>query len=120
MEGAPQTTGFGGPSAGLAEPHELTRPRPRAQQIPCRETLISHVRRIAVHVDEPNPGHFFWVLTEECDDESHWRELESADLSHAMWLDALHAGVRALEGYASDPRVGPRAPGEDENVDPVG
>jgi len=102
----------GGQSGGLAEPRE-TPPR-------CQEALISHVRRIAVHVDEPHPGHFFWVLTEECDDANLWRELESAPLSHDSWRDALHAGVRALEGYVPDPRVGPRQTGEDEDADPVG
>jgi hypothetical protein len=116
MAGALQKTGFGGPPTGLAEPEE---PRPRAR-ILGRETPISHVRRIAVHVDEPTPGHFFWVLMEECDDASHWTELESADLSHDTWLDALHAGVRALQGYALDARAGPRAPGENENANPVG
>jgi hypothetical protein len=116
MAGVLQKTAFGGQPTGLAEPDE---PRPRAR-VPCRETLISHVRRIAVYVDEPTPGHFFWVLTEECDDASHWTELESADLSYDMWLDALHAGVRALQGYALDARVGPRALGENENANPVG
>ncbi|MDQ0027698.1 hypothetical protein J2X90_005534 [Variovorax paradoxus] len=116
MAGVLQKTGFGGRPTGLAEPYE---PRPRARGR-CRETLISHVRRIAVHVDEPNPGHFFWVLTEECDDASHWIELESADLSYDTWLDALYAGVRALQGYAEDPRIGPRALGENEDSNPVG
>jgi hypothetical protein len=85
--------------------------RPTAGQSPCEETALSHVRRIAIYVDEPRPGHFFWVLAEECDDASYWRELESAELSYEMWLDALHAGVRALEGYALDDRIGPRGPG---------
>lgn len=39
---------------------------------------MGHLRRIAVHVDEPDPGHFFWVLMEEGDDASQWKELESA------------------------------------------
>ena len=106
----------GGQTGGLAEPRESEVPL----QPPCQDALISHVRRIAVHVDEPHPGHFFWVLTEECDDANRWRELESAPLSHDSWRDALHAGVRALEGYAPDPRTGPRQPGEDEDADPVG
>lgn len=80
-------------------------------QAPCQEQVTSHVRRISVHVDEPMPGHFFWVLMEECDDASHWMEIASSDLSYDRWLDALHVGVRALEGYATDERTGPRAPG---------
>jgi hypothetical protein len=92
-------------------PDQAQEARPKIAQSPCQETALSHVRRIAIYVDEPHPGHFFWVLAEECDDASYWRELESAELSHATWLDALHAGVRALEGYALDDRIGPRAPG---------
>jgi hypothetical protein len=45
-----------------------------------------------------------------------WRELESAELSYEIWLDALHAGVRVLEGYALDDRIGPRAPGPRKRV----
>jgi hypothetical protein len=101
-----KTDGFVDKLAALDKVHEA---RPLAQG-PCRETAMSHVRRIAVYVDEPHPGHFFWVLTEECDDAIQWRELESAELSYEIWRDALHAGVKALEGYASDERIGPRAP----------
>lgn len=81
---------------------------------------MTRIRRIAVHVDEPDPGHFFWVLMEEGDDPSQWKELESADEPCEMWLDALQAGVRALEGYALDERIGPRRSGRDEDADPVG
>ncbi|MBJ2154587.1 hypothetical protein [Variovorax sp. IB41] len=80
---------------------------------------MSHIRRIAVHVDEPDPGLFYWVLMEEGDDTSQWVELESADEHYDMWLDALQAGVRALEGYAPDERIGPRASGDDEDANPV-
>ena len=55
---------------------------------------MGHLWRIAVHVDEPDPGHFFWVLMEEGDDASPWKELESAGEPYEMWLDALQAGVR--------------------------
>lgn len=59
------------------------------------------------------------MLLEE-DDASQWNELESIDESFDMWLDALYAGVRALESYATDVRIGARANGNDEAVDPVG
>ena len=81
---------------------------------------MNRVRRISLHVDEPDPLHFFWVLMEEGDDPSHWIELESGDLSYDTWRDALHGGVRALEGYAADGRIGPRATDDDEDADPVG
>jgi hypothetical protein len=82
--------------------------------------MMSGIRRIAIHVDEPNPGHYFWVLTEEGSDASQWERLESADEPYDTWLDALQAGVRALEGYAPDERIGPRIPSDDEDADPVG
>lgn len=81
---------------------------------------MSHIRRISVHVDEPDPGHFYWVLMEEGDDASQWHELESAAESYDLWLDALQAGTQALIGYAPDERIGPREDGEDEDAEPVG
>jgi hypothetical protein len=83
--------------------------------------MTSHIRRIAVHVDEPEPGQFFWVLMEEGDDASQWREIESAAEGCDMWLDALQAGMAALIEYAPDERIGPRSTGgEDEDAASVG
>jgi hypothetical protein len=83
--------------------------------------MTSHIRRIAVHVDEPDPGRFYWVLMEEGDDASQWRELESAPEGYDMWLDALQAGTTALIRYAPDERIGPREESsDDEDAAPVG
>lgn len=60
----------------------------------------SHSRRIAVHVDEPNLGHFFWVLMER-EGANHWKEVDSADLSF---------GNRHF-----DEGIGPRARSKDED-----
>ncbi|CAA2109721.1 hypothetical protein [Variovorax paradoxus] len=81
---------------------------------------MAHIRRISVHVDEPEPGHFYWVLMEEVDDASQWNELESADEAYDLWLDALQGGMKRLIGYALDERVGPREDGDDEEGAPVG
>jgi hypothetical protein len=81
---------------------------------------MTHIRRIAVHVDEPDPGHFYWVLMDEGDDASQWVELKSAGEPYDMWLDALNAGVKTLVGYAPDERIGPRTSGDDEDGNPVG
>ena len=81
---------------------------------------MTHIRRISVHVDEPEPGHFHWVLMEEDGDATVWKELEAGESSYDMWLDALTSGVCALEKYAPDERIGPRLPGEDEDASPVG
>lgn len=80
---------------------------------------MAHIRRISVHVDEPDPGHFHWVLMEGGDDASHWRELASAQGGYDLWLDALHAGNKALLDYVVDERIGPRQDGENENAAPV-
>lgn len=81
---------------------------------------MSRIRRISVHVDEPDPGHFYWVLMEEGDDASQWVELQAADEGFDMWIDALQAGTQALEKLAEDERIGPRIEHEDEGSDPVG
>lgn len=83
--------------------------------------MTSHIRRISVHVDEPHPGHFYWVLMEEDGHDPQWRELESANESFDLWIDALQAGTQALIRYASDHRIGPRElGGDDEDAGSVG
>ncbi len=83
--------------------------------------MTSAIRRISVHVDEPERGRFYWVLMEEGDDASQWRELESSRDPFDLWLDALDAGTKALVNCAPDERVGPRkSQGEDEDSSPVG
>lgn len=81
---------------------------------------MSSIRRITVHVDEPELGRFYWVLMEEGDDASQWRELESAKEHCEIWIDALIAGTSTLIGYAADERIGPRANREDEDCSPAG
>ena len=81
---------------------------------------MSHIRRVSVHVDEPDPGHFYWVLMEEGDDPSQWVELQSAQESYDMWIDALQAGMWTLERLAEDERIGPRINRDDEDRSPVG
>ena len=81
---------------------------------------MTHIRRIAVHVDEPDSGRFYWVLMEEGDDASQWVELESADRPTDMWIDAFQAGGAALLSYVQDERVGPRTAGDDEDASPGG
>ncbi len=56
---------------------------------------MSHIRRLSVHIDEPEPGHFYWVLMEDGDDTSEWRELDSADEGYDE--DAAPAGIPSGE-----------------------
>ncbi|WP_256354491.1 MULTISPECIES: hypothetical protein [unclassified Variovorax] len=54
---------------------------------------MSHLRHVSVFVDDPDPGHFCWVLHESTEDASIWVDLESSELSYPTWLDAFNAGV---------------------------
>ena len=81
---------------------------------------MSHIRRISLHVDEPDPGHFYWVLMEEDGDATVWKELKSGVESHPAWMKAFVAGSIALLKYAANEEIGPRLPGEDEDASPVG
>ncbi|MDM0068375.1 hypothetical protein [Variovorax sp. J31P207] len=83
---------------------------------------MTHLRHISVFVDEPDPGHFHWVLHESTEDATVWTEVEASEESFASWTDAFEAGTVALYQLVDDERIGPRAPGEDEDEDaaPVG
>ena len=81
---------------------------------------MTHLRHISVYVDEPDPGHFFWVLHESTADASVWVDFESSPLSFSSWGEAFQAGTVELYRLAVDERVGPRASGEDEDAAPVG
>jgi hypothetical protein len=81
---------------------------------------MSHLRRISVFVDEPEPGQYFWVIHESTEDASVWVDIESSELSHPTWNAAFEVGVTKLYRLIEDERIGPCAPGEDENAAPVG
>ncbi|MDR6860541.1 hypothetical protein [Variovorax guangxiensis] len=81
---------------------------------------MSHLRHLSVWVDQPDPGHFFWVLHESAENASVWVDIESSEQSFPSWTDAFEAGAVALFQLAPDERSGPRAPGEDEDAAPVG
>lgn len=81
---------------------------------------MKHLRHISVFVDEPDPGHFHWVLHESTEDATVWTEVQASIESFPMWIDAFDAGNVALLKLVHDERIGPRAPGEDEDAAPVG
>jgi len=81
---------------------------------------MTHLRRISVHVDEPDPGTFYWVLMEEGDDASQWVEHSSSPHPYKRWRQALTDGCLALMAIAEDDRHGPRTSAEDEDASPVG
>lgn len=83
--------------------------------------MTDHLRLISVHVDEPDPGHFFWVLMESTQDSTVFGELMAAQRPEKSWEDALYAGVNRLIDLAQTVERGPRTTaGEDEDANPVG
>ncbi len=66
------------------------------------------LRRIALTVDEPWPGLYFWVLQEENDDAGIYEPIDSADAPASSYQAALAAGYFALQamGGADGPRQG--------------
>jgi len=81
---------------------------------------MTHLRHITVFVDEPDPGHFHWVLHESTEDGSVWIDIDSSVLSFPSWMEAFDAGCVELFKLGRDERRGPRAIGEGEDADPVG
>ena len=81
---------------------------------------MTHLRHISVFVDEPEPGHYHWVLHESREDASVWVDFEDGVESYPMWIDAFDAGNVALLKLIHDERIGPRAQGEGEDAAPVG
>lgn len=68
----------------------------------------SELRRLALTVDEPAPGLFFWVVQEEDEEMGIYEPIESAQLPVASYHAALAAGYMALQGLCgpSGPRQG--------------
>lgn len=38
---------------------------------------MSHLRHLSILVDEPEPGHFYWVLHASTEDASVWVDIEA-------------------------------------------
>ena len=69
---------------------------------------MTHLRQISVWIDEPDPGHFHWVLHERQEDASVWVDLDSSVLSFTGWMEAFDAGCVELFKLVPDQRAGPR------------
>ena len=65
------------------------------------------LRLLAVHVAEPDPGQFEWVITERVN-EDDWEEIDRAEDGYKTYRAALASGLVALEEMISDLDVGPR------------
>jgi hypothetical protein len=67
---------------------------------------MSKLRTIAVHVEEPEPGAFAWVLTER--DGAEWAEVGRADATAGTYQQAMAGGLLALQSMVDDLDIGPR------------
>jgi hypothetical protein len=68
------------------------------------------LRRIAVHVDEPRPGKFEWVLNEASPPSSEmWTLLQKSARPVASYQKAMAQGLLALQALVEDLKTGPRA-----------
>lgn len=69
------------------------------------------LRRISVHVQEPEPGAFKWVLSEAgSDGADDWHALKRARKAERTFHAAMAEGLAALEALTDDLDIGPRAP----------
>ena len=80
----------------------------------------THLRRLAVYVDEPEPNAFYWVIIESHADLTVWVEVDSSSSDFLTWIDAHQAGNLALLARIDDRQLGARVNGEDESASPVG
>lgn len=79
-----------------------------------KRTARLPLRRIAVHVDEPHPGKFEWVLNEALPPSSElWTLLDRAKRPVGSYSKAMASGLLALQALVDDLDEGPRAAQED-------
>lgn len=73
-----------------------------------KKRAAAPIRRIAVYVDEPEPGWFAWTLTEADEAMSNWTQIEHADEWVGSYKEAMAAGLLALQLMIPDLDAGPR------------
>lgn len=73
---------------------------------------LRELRRLALTVDEPWPGLFFWVLQEENDDVGIYEPIDVSDSPVATYQEALACGYVALQALCgfNGPRRGEDMP----------
>ena len=71
---------------------------------------MSRLRHIAVHVEEPKPGRFTWVLIERVAQD--WQELSRPAALSKSYQKAMAEGLLELQALVPDLDIGPRS--EDE------
>lgn len=69
--------------------------------------MPDELRLIAIHVEEPKPGRFAWVITERAHD-GRWSEVDQATHRTHTYKEAMADGLAALEKLVPDLDKGPR------------
>ena len=69
--------------------------------------MVSDLRLLAVHVEEPKPRSFEWVIMER-GSRDQWAELDRAAKGLSTYKGAMSSGLIALEKMIDDLNVGPR------------
>lgn len=72
-----------------------------------KHIAMTEIRRIAIFVDEPDPGLFFCVLIENGKDAEIWTGLAAAEKPKTTWRAAFDAGSVALLAKVADQAAGP-------------
>ncbi len=81
----------------------------------------SHLRLLALSVEEQAPGKFVWCLRESTGDALVFEPLQRAATVYPSYGAAITAGCAEWQRLtAADGESGPRTANEDENADPVG
>lgn len=81
----------------------------------------SHLRLLALSVEEQSPGKFAWCLRESAGDAVVFEPVQRAATSFSTYSAAMAAGYAEWQRMvATDADNGPRTTTEDENADPVG
>ncbi|MDA8445657.1 hypothetical protein [Paracidovorax valerianellae] len=71
--------------------------------------MTNILRPIAIHVEEPAPGAFSWVLIER--DDGHvdtWTPIRKAETAADTYQQAMADGLLALQSMVEDLDIGPR------------
>lgn len=69
--------------------------------------MANELRLLAVHVEEPSPGTYEWVITEQCS-RNQWVEIDRATGGRHRYKEAMADGLAALEQMIDDLDEGPR------------
>jgi hypothetical protein len=77
---------------------------------------MNKIRKLALAVDEPELGEFYWIILECKDDAIAWEELSSGMHGYATWREAWSFGIIEYSKMVKDQRIGPRCVIETETL----